>query len=80
MPGLVASQMTDADGVMTATEVLRPRLRLVLVGEGQSPPRLELGSIDFQEAAEYRADVQLHAWTPAETGFTTRVKRVERLK
>jgi RNA polymerase sigma factor (sigma-70 family) len=72
---VIADRRTDADGTFTIDDVPRNRYRLVIHPAADSREELELGSIQFRDAAVYEAVATVHEWGPQGTHVSLKVTR-----
>jgi hypothetical protein len=73
---VIADRRTAADGTLAVEDVPRTSFRLVLVDDDpDGRGELELGSIQFRDAAEYEAVATVHEWTAAATHASLKVTR-----
>jgi hypothetical protein len=72
---VIDSGKTDADGAFAADDVPRSRYRLVVEDKADGRGELELGSIDFRDAAVYEAVATVHEWGPRATHVSLKVTR-----
>jgi hypothetical protein len=72
---VLAAGKTDAAGFFAVADVPRSSFRLVIEDAAPGRGELELGSIQFQEAAEYHAVATVRAWGPQTTDTSLKVIR-----
>ena len=77
LPGtnVIADGKTDRDGAFSASDIPRSRYRLVVEDSTGGRAELELGSINFRDAAEYIAEAIIYEWGSRETHVSFKVKR-----
>ncbi len=66
---------TDADGAFAVSDVPRSRYRLVIEDSTGGRGELELGSIQFEDAAEYSAVATVQEWGKLSTNISFKVNR-----
>jgi hypothetical protein len=73
---VIADRRTAVDGTLTVEDVPRTSFRLVVIDDDpEGRGELELGSVQFRDAAEYLAVATVHEWTPAATHVSLKVTR-----
>ena len=73
---VIADRRTGADGTFAVDDVPRSSYRLVVIEDGAGGRgKLELGSIRFRDAAEYRAVATIHEWAPGSTHVSLKATR-----
>ena len=72
---MIADRRTDADGTFAVEDVPRGPYGLVIEDKAGGRGALELGSIQFRDAAEYTAVATIHEWGPQATHVSLKVTR-----